>query len=169
MRILAISGICLCLFACTNRRSVPPGIIQPDSMQVILRDVILADQFATQYLLKDSLLKDSVHRNVKAETLQLYETVFRLHKVSREVFRKSMDFYYSRPDLVKTMFDSLAAYETRHRNELYMPRNTPALEKKDSLRIVSRDSLKLHTRDSLKADSLKRKQKDLPKRHLKLS
>jgi hypothetical protein len=148
---------------------VPAGIIPPDSMQVILRDVIMADQFATQYLLKDSLLKDSVRRNVKAETLQLYETAFRLHKISREAFRKSLDFYYSRPDLVKTMFDSLAAYETQHRNELYKPRNTPALEKKDSLRIVSRDSLKLHTRDSLKADSLKRKRKDLLKPHIKLS
>ena len=117
--------ICLWLAACTNRQSVPSEFIQPDSMKVILKDVITADHFASEYLLKDSLRKDSVHRNVKLETLQLYETVFTLHKITREAFRKSLEFYYSRPDLMKNMFDSLSAYESRHRNDLYKPRNTP--------------------------------------------
>jgi len=120
-------------------------------MQAILKDVILADQFSTQFVLKDSLLKDSSHRNVKAETLELYETIFKLHKVSKDEFRKSMDFYYSRPDMIKKIFDSLAAYETRHRNELYAPKPVLAPAKKDSLGSHSADSLKLHTRDSLKS------------------
>ena len=156
MRSLAIFGLCFCLFACTDRKSVPAGIIEPDSMQVILKDVIMADQFATRYLLKDSLLKDSSHRNVKVETLQLYETVFKLHKVSRKSFRNSMDFYYSRPDLLKTIFDSLAAYETKHRSDLYKPKPPSGPAKKDSLALNSPDSLKLHRGDSLRLDSLKK-------------
>lgn len=123
--------LCMCLWlsACTNRESVSSEFIQPDSMQVILKDVITADHFASEYLLKDSLRKDSVHRNVKLETLQLYETVFTLHKITREEFRKSLEFYYSRPDLMKNMFDSLSAYESRHRNDLYKPRNAPIPQK----------------------------------------
>ena len=62
-----------------------------------------------------------------------------------------MDFYYSRPDLMKKIFDSLATYENRHRNELYAPKPALAPIKKDSLGSHSADSLKLHTRDSLKS------------------
>ena len=151
MKGLTIFVFSLFFFSCTNRDSVPSGVISPDSMQVILKDVILADQFSTQFVLKDSLLKDSSLRNVKAETLRLYETIFKLHKVSKDEFRKSMDFYYSRPDLIKKIFDSLATYENRHRNELYAPKPTIAPIKKDSLGSHSADSLKLHIRDSLKS------------------
>jgi hypothetical protein len=134
----------LCLYSCTDRESVPPGIIKPDSMQAILKDVVAADLFATQYLLKDSLRKDSVHRNVKLETLQLYETIFKLHRVTKDEFRKSMDFYASRPDLEKQMFDSLSADETRSRTNLYKPKSIPVPLPKDSLKHV------LHPGNSLK-------------------
>ena len=154
MKALAIIGLCFCLFACTNRKSVPSGIIVPDSMRVILKDVIMADQYATQFILKDSLKKDSTHRNVKIETLQLYEPIFKLHGISREDFRKSMNFYYSRPDLFKAMLDSLSAYETHHRADLYKPRPLVAPAGKDSVKTAlpglhPGDSAKLHSRDSI--------------------
>lgn len=150
--------LCLCLWfcACTDRNAVPSGIIRPDSMQVILKDVITADHFASEYVLKDSLRKDSVRRNVKLEARQLYETVFALHKITRDEFRKSMDFYYSRPDMLKNMFDSLSAYESRHRNDLYKPRNTPVPYPGDTVKTLGphlKDSVKsvvAHLRDSLK-------------------
>ncbi|HVY76132.1 MAG TPA: DUF4296 domain-containing protein [Puia sp.] len=149
--LLAISAFAV---SCTNRDAVPSDIIQPDSMQVILRQVIVADQFATQFLLKDSAHKDSTHRNVKAETLQLYETIFRLHHTSRQEFNKSLAFYNSRPDLQRKLFDSLSAYETRHRDELYKPVvSAPAAHPKDSLSRV-RDSLAVHTLDSFKLHRL---------------
>jgi hypothetical protein len=131
--------------ACTNRDSVPSGIIEPEAMQQILKDVISADHFASQYLLKDSLRQDSSHRHVKVETKQFYETVFKLHQVSEEQFRKSLDFYASRPDLLKKMFDSLSASENRHRNDLYKPRGLPDQRLRDSVKTTVRihqDSIK---------------------------
>jgi hypothetical protein len=155
MKGLVIIGLCVGLFACTNRKSVPSGIIVPDSMRVILKDVIMADQYASQFILKDSVKKDSTHRNVKIETLQLYETIFKLHGISREDFRKSMSFYYSRPDLFKTMLDSLSMYETRHRADLYKPRPPVAPAGKDSVKtalpgLQPEDSAKLRLRDSIR-------------------
>jgi len=61
------------------------------------------------------------------ETLKLYEEVFRLHKVSRDEFRKSFQFYQDRPDLIRVMFDSLLAKGNRVRIENYThPSSTPA-------------------------------------------
>jgi hypothetical protein len=140
-------ALCLSWMACTNRSAIPSGIIARDSMQAILRDVVLTDQFATQFLLKDSLRKDSTHRNVKAETLQLYETVFKLHHTTREEFLKSLNFYYSRPDLMKNILDSMVAYENRHREELYRPQTSAAgSPAQDSSSAHARDSLNLHKR-----------------------
>jgi hypothetical protein len=150
MKVLNALGFCLCFSACTNREAVPSNIIQPDSMQVVLRDVIMADQFATQFLLKDSLLKDSAHRNVKLETLQLYETIFKLHGVTKEEFRRSLDFYESRPDLSRNIFDSLSVEENRHRSEIYRPKFETPPHPKDSSASHAKDSLKLHSGNPLK-------------------
>lgn len=158
MKILHAFVLCSCFIACTNRNSVPSDIIQPDSMKPILRDVIMADQYATQYLLKDSLKRDSIHRNVKLETLQLYETIFKLHGVTKEKFRKSLDFYASRPDLSKNMLDSMSAYENLHRNDLFQPKAALMLHPGDSLTMRRRDSL-TRRMDSVRrrTDSLRRR------------
>ena len=158
MKILYACLLCSYFIACSDRDTVPSDIIQPDSMKPILRDVIMADQYATQYILKDSLKKDSTHRKVKLETLQLYETIFKLHGVTKEQFRKSMDFYASRPDLSKNMLDSMSAYENLHRNDLFQPKPAPILHPGDALTMHRRDSL-VRRMDSLRrrTDSLKRR------------
>jgi hypothetical protein len=87
-------------------------------MENILWDMIQADQFSAMYL-----VKDSAHLNIKTENLRLYQEVFRLHQVSREDFRKSFQYYQDRPDLIKTVFDSLLSRGNRLRTESY---NKPA-------------------------------------------
>ena|ERR1700681_2791614 len=111
---------CICfsvlffVMSCTNKDSIPRGIIPKDKMEKILWDMILADQFSTPYL-----LKDSARINTKMETMKLYAEVFQIHHVSKEEFQKSFSYYLSRPDITKTMFDSLSAHSNRHREELY--------------------------------------------------
>ncbi|HEX3767143.1 MAG TPA: DUF4296 domain-containing protein, partial [Puia sp.] len=56
---------------------------------------------------------------------QLMEGVFKIHHVTRETFEKSYQFYESRPDMNKTIFDSLSAYANRHKTELYRPLKIP--------------------------------------------
>jgi hypothetical protein len=105
------------LAACSDRSSIPSDIIPPDSMQKIMKDVIIAGEYSAQYIVKDSLKPDKI----KASE-DLMETVFKIHHTTREEFKKSLSFYESRPDLNKIIFDSLAADANRHRAELYAPR-----------------------------------------------
>ncbi len=79
--------------------------------------MIQADQFTKAYL-----AKDSAKMNVKLERIKLYQEVFNIHHVSKDEFQKSYEFYMSRPDLAKTMFDSLTAYANRQRQEVFRPR-----------------------------------------------
>ena len=118
-----VAGVlCMLLIAgCSEKDKIPSDVIPKDEMEKIIWDMTLADQYSANYL-----VKDSARVNVKMETLKLYETVFRLHKVSRDEFRKSFQFYQGRPDITRTMFDSLLAKGNRARMENYSrPPSTP--------------------------------------------
>ncbi len=117
MKRLIIFFIVFYQAACSSRTSVPEDIIPPDSMQKIMKDMIIAGQYSIQYIAHDSLKPDKV----KASE-DLMEAIFKIHHTTRAAFKKSLGFYESRPDLNKMIFDSLAADANRHRTELYTPR-----------------------------------------------
>src|SRR5450432_537551 len=109
----------LCLASCSDKDRVPSGIIPPDKMQKILWDMIQADQYSDMYLAKDSGDK------AKRETLTLYAQVFQLHKVSREDFQKSFQYYIDRPDLSRSLFDSVLKLGTNARSASPVTPATP--------------------------------------------
>lgn len=98
--------------ACVDKNKVPEDIIQPEPMRRVMWDLARADQFVADYVTRDSLL------DRKQESLRLYESVFAIHKIKREDFKKSMDFYRSRPDLLRTLMDSLYKLSTRSGQEI---------------------------------------------------
>jgi hypothetical protein len=112
------------LSACTDRGGVPGNVIAKDSMASVMWDILQADQFSTYYLTKDST------KDIKKETMKLYGAIFQMHHVSRDEFQKSLQFYYSRPDLNKLIFDSLAARANRQRGDMY--KSHPPAKKPDS-------------------------------------
>ena len=114
MKRLIFFSFMVFLAACTNRSGIPEKIIPPDRMQKIMMDVIMAEQLSANYLIRDSLKKDKVKANQ-----ELLEVIFKIHHTNRVEFKNSLNFYESRPDLNKSIFDSLAAYGNRHRNELF--------------------------------------------------
>jgi uncharacterized protein DUF4296 len=114
------------VISCVNNDKVPAGIIPKDSMQNILWDMIQADQFSKQYI-----LKDSAKINARLETMKLYQEVFQIHHITKDEFQKSYQFYISRPDLTKSIFDSLTASANRHRQEAFKqvaPKPKPILK-----------------------------------------
>lgn len=114
MRIIA-GLLCIVLIAgCSEKDSIPSGVLGKEEMGSIIWDMMQADQYAGSYL-----IKDSSKVNVKMETLKLYEEVFRLHKVTRDEFRKSFQFYQDHPDITRVLFDSLIARGNRMRSESY--------------------------------------------------
>src|SRR5579859_5625605 len=98
---------------CSDKDSVPRGILPRDKMEEVMWDMAQADQYAVLYLSKDSGRIDQ-----KAETLRLYEEVFRLHKITKEEFRKSYHYYLDHPVLNQLLFDSVIARGSRARSEL---------------------------------------------------
>jgi len=65
-------------------------------------DLLRADQYVAGSALKDSATKK------KNESLKLYEEIFHLHHITRNQFKKSYDYYSSRPDLFQPILDSLS-------------------------------------------------------------
>jgi len=120
MRIIAGLLCIVLIVGCSEKDTIPSGVLGKEEMGSIIWDMMQADQYAGNYL-----IKDSAKVNVKMETLKLYEEVFRLHKVTREEFRKSFQFYQDHPDITRTMFDSLIARGNRMRSESYTHSSAP--------------------------------------------
>ena len=119
IRHLTVAFICLLVLGCESKDRIPKGTIPMTEMQKILWDIIQADAYSKQYILKDSL-----HRKLNEETIKLYEQVLELHHTDKENFLKSYQFYCSRPDLLKTMADSLSAQGARLQQDVYKPQPT---------------------------------------------
>ena len=117
MRWFGVLFLFLNISGCTDTNKTPRGIIPRDKMEKVLWDMILADRYSAQFLARDSAKLD-----VKAETFKLYEQVFQLHHVSHEQFIKSFKYYLNRPDITRSMFDSLVVNANRRREEIYRSR-----------------------------------------------
>jgi hypothetical protein len=135
MRIVAAWLLILFIVGCTDRTKVPKGIVKQDKMEKVLWDMMLVDRYATSFIMSQP--RDSFDVK-KQQTMDLYEQVFRLNHISREDFIKSYKFYLTRPDLTKTMFDSISSRADRQRDQLYRsnPPRASLLSKRDSLRRV---------------------------------
>lgn len=96
-----IAFLILLLFACSGSPSVPGDVLQPEKMQKVLYDVIRADE-----LVDFMQLTDSTYRPFQRRT-SLYDTVFHLHAVTKNDFKKSLTYYQGRPDLMKEMLDDI--------------------------------------------------------------
>jgi len=97
MRIVFCSALFLFVIACSNRNEIPANVIPLKPMQQIVWDVLQADEVAFQRKQSDSTV------NLKAASFQLYDTVFSIHKTSREMFYRSYEYYQKHPALYKTL------------------------------------------------------------------
>lgn len=114
-----LSGIALStiiVFSC-GTRDKKESILPENKMRAVMWDMIRADQYVSDFLLRDST------KNKKEESEKLYEQIFYLHKITRDEFKKSLDYYSARPNLFQPIIDSLAL----HRNEFLPPSNHPIM------------------------------------------
>ena len=97
--------------ACSNKDQTPAGVLQPAAMQAVLKDLYLIDAVNANRLLADTSL------NPLLENKKYFDQVFALHKISREQFLRSYDYYAGRPDVFRKVTDSLLAEMNRLSNE----------------------------------------------------
>ncbi len=101
--------------SCSNKDKLPPDVFPMNKMKMMVWDLEVAEQTATaRFLMKpDSLRMDAT---------SLYLQVFQKYKTDKAGFYKSMNYYQAHPDILQTLFDSVAAYGTRKRTDLYKNR-----------------------------------------------
>lgn len=126
-----------CLFlifiacSCSSENNVPDGILPPAKMETILDDLMRADEYLTNHLLRDTSIKRDSMSKI------FYQKVFQLHKVSKETFKSSMNYYEMHPDLLKPVLDSL---EARRQT----PINPPPFIEQDSVNTLSPKKLQAY-------------------------
>jgi hypothetical protein len=120
----------LLLHACKNKSKPPVDILPQEKMQQMMWDMIRADEFAKGFAIKDTT------KTLKEHSIILYEKVFALHKVSKEIFAKSLKYYQQDPLRNKRLFDSLSAQVSNYYQNLYKG------EGADSARPVRQSSMR---------------------------
>lgn len=97
---------CCILFAsCSPNR--PDDVLPPEKMQQVLWDYIRADVYTSDFISKDS------SKNAVAENAKFQLAVFQKHKISKEQFYRSYEYYASHNKEMRTMLDTITARQQR--------------------------------------------------------
>ncbi len=89
----------LILLACNN--NLPTGILKPEKMKQVLFNVMQADELVNVKFTADTSL------NRLSESVELYQNVFKIHRISADDFKRSFTFYQNHPEQLKPILDSL--------------------------------------------------------------
>lgn len=161
MRQLLYVVLLLIFISCSTKNQLPGDVLAPAKMQEVLLAIMTADALNNERALKDTSLR------VPKENAAHYQTIFALHKITREEFAKSYRFYLKRPDLLKPITDSLNNLLAKKNTELERMQvkkdSASAVMNKDSLKraggkmnllnkdsVGKRDRFKLFNKDSIK-------------------
>lgn len=102
---------------CAQKNKIPAGILSQQKMRLVLWDMIRADEYANSFLTAN----DSV--SIDDQKAVIYEQIFKLHSTKADIFKKSLTFYQSNPNLLKVVIDSLRSDERRVLQEQYNTNN----------------------------------------------
>jgi Domain of unknown function (DUF4296) len=110
MRYIAVYTLFFSLFitACNSNKKVLP--IQ--QMKVVMWDIITTDEWMKLSATKDSSIL------LKKENISLYNKIFGLHKISKDEFYNSYEYYQAHPNEMKILLDSVAAFGIKKRDTL---------------------------------------------------
>jgi hypothetical protein len=126
----------LLIFSACSDKKLPSGVLSKDQMEKIMWDMVQADQYYREYIIKDSASKD-----IRQARYDLYEEVFKMHKITRATFDNSFEYYSAHPKLMKEVFDSLSVKGNKRLQDFY--KSTPTVDSASQRKLRPRlDSLK---------------------------
>jgi len=105
MRNLLILIVAACILSCKS--SVPKDVLTPKKMQAVLWDVMQADEMTEYYSSKDSSFRGL------PKHVEYYQKVFAIHKISKQDFARSLNYYENHPADLKIILDSLQKFSER--------------------------------------------------------
>lgn len=104
LMLLALAG----LWSCGEEDAdLPADVLPQKKMQVVLWDMVKADELASYEHGVDTTI------NKKARSIELYNEVLRIHKITEQDFKRSMTFYQQHPKELKVVLDSLRTISER--------------------------------------------------------
>jgi hypothetical protein len=112
MRVVALL-LTFAILSCGSSDKVPKDVLEPRKMERVMTDILMAESFSESYLLLDTTKKRD-----EWFTGELNK-VLAINQITQDQFRKSMDFYKSRPDIFKVIIDSINAKGQRNRDKIY--------------------------------------------------
>jgi hypothetical protein len=124
MRVIIFFFMGMMIGSCSQKQVIPVDILAPVKMQAVLWDMLRADEYVSNYKRKDTVT------SLKDKSTGLYDEVFRIHKITRSQFEKSINFYNLHPDLFKIVIDSLERKKSVLVQEPYRPHAIDSLHKK---------------------------------------
>lgn len=99
---MRIAVVCiLLLFTACNGNKIPKDVLPQNKMQIIMWDLMQADELAVYKKAQDSSFR------LFDSTKAWYSIIYQNHKTSEDEFKKSMHFYEAHPDLLQVIIDSL--------------------------------------------------------------
>lgn len=105
----------LVLMACGQAGKVPDGVFPKEKMRDVLLDMVMADAYSYENPDPRVPLMDSVRKD--REKIY-YRQILDLHHITQAEFKKSYDWYESRPDRMKEVYDMMMTIATEKREEL---------------------------------------------------
>ena len=84
--------------------SVPKNVLPPAKMQSVMWDMMRADEMAQYYIAIDSSFTKA------AKSKEWYQTIFKVHGINKEDFKRSLQYYQNHPALLKKVLDSLQSF-----------------------------------------------------------
>ena len=98
MRLLLLLSVFI--LSCSGE-SIPKDVLPQEKMTAVLYDIILADEW-----IDFTRMHDSTYLNFSKRTA-VYDSVFQVHAIKRDQYKKSINYYQGRPDLLKEILDSV--------------------------------------------------------------
>jgi hypothetical protein len=117
MKLLISIILTIVLSGCGNKNKAPAGVLNKEKMTVVMWDLLEANSYTQQYLRRDTLKNSSI------ENMKMQQQIFNLHKVTKEDFYKSYDYYSTQPDQMKTLLDSIVALGERNKIKMIEQQN----------------------------------------------
>lgn len=92
------------LFTACGNNGVPSEYLGINEMKKVMWDITRADDLASQEAGTDTA------KSLKEATARYYSQVFAIHKINKEKFYKSYNYYQQHPQLYRALMDSLYNY-----------------------------------------------------------
>jgi len=118
---ISVSWLCISmlLLSCGKNQSSEGNILSADKMQAVMWDFIQADAYTEFYLKKDS------SKNASLQNAALQKKIFSIHKITKEDFYKSFDYYSGHSSDMRTILDSISAKAERQRSKMMERKYSP--------------------------------------------